>query len=164
MTAAPNPLALRRYSDSDPDVVDLLRANMEEQSIVPSASVSCCAYRCGDDPKQAGLAPPYDVVVGADIINPDLDEPVLLVESILALSHERTVVILSMEARPRADISGFRELMRRSGFVVKDVMCSGGGGGCGCVPSRRPSLPNSAELLDETAPISIWRCMRRRIR
>jgi predicted nicotinamide N-methyase len=171
-------------TDGDPEAVELLHANVAaNQSRLPAA-VHCCEYKWGQqEPSstKAGLSPPYDILLGADIVNPDtLPQQQALVEALSGLSHPRTVTILAIQDRPYADIAGFRALLQARSFTVSETRL----GTCGQpMPSSRlgrmhrhfmrsvlrPVTPRShreataasggsARRLDESARVTLWVC------
>eukprot|EP01122_Echinamoeba_exundans_P002094 TRINITY_DN12057_c0_g1_i1.p1 TRINITY_DN12057_c0_g1~~TRINITY_DN12057_c0_g1_i1.p1 ORF type:complete len:214 (-),score=23.58 TRINITY_DN12057_c0_g1_i1:35-676(-) len=83
------------------ELMPLLKANVsanfssEEMKEMKSQVLP---FYWGTDPSKAGLEPPYDYIIGADIVyKADLVEP--LVQSMLQLSDESTQIIIALEPR-----------------------------------------------------------------
>jgi predicted nicotinamide N-methyase len=93
-------------TDGNIDLMTLLQGNIVRNSAVfehGNGSISVLPYRWGDDPLAAGLKPPYDIIVGADILfEPESFKP--LAESLQALCTSTTRVILCYEVRNNMDL------------------------------------------------------------
>lgn len=87
-----------------------LQANLP--NLVPSA-VSIIHYEWGS-PLPSSLLPPFDVVLGADIVYVEDNFPALA-WSLRALSDERTEILLSCRHR-YSEVERFFNVLRESGF------------------------------------------------
>ncbi len=79
-------------------------------------------FAWGDDARANGLAPPYDFVVGTDCVYVSTQIPPF-VDTLAALSDDRTVVVVVQETRDEAVARALDEALRER-FVVSSVSAS----------------------------------------
>lgn len=104
-----------------PEVVDHMRANVainfEHDSL--GNKIECVPFSWGDDPVEAGLRPPYDIVIGCDTIY-HVAQIGSFVMALQALSSERTSVILALERREPAVWTAFLQALK-AGFRLRTM-------------------------------------------
>lgn len=169
-------------TDGEPDAIAMLQANVNSNAALLPPTVTCAMFLWGEDPAEAGLAPPYDIIIGCDIINPDLLNTInpdpsraeKLVVSLKALSHASTVFIFAMEERPHADIARFERMLSAAGFEMSHVVrrvrpstmsrpwlcCAAAACNGSTVVAGEGGEPPPLSLaaLEEQSPVTIVRC------
>ena len=105
-----------------PEVMDHLEANVMQNFGAGGAGTSELRFSpfCwGTDPLVAGLSPPYDVVVATDVIY--LQAQIApLIHSLLALSDQRTAIVIAIERRDESVWLDFQQALKAA-FRVRRV-------------------------------------------
>jgi len=79
-----------------PELLEHLSANVAAN--VPGSVATVLGYEWGSPPVSAGLEPPYDMIIGADLLmNAGVVEP--LIAALTLLSDEKTICVLACELR-----------------------------------------------------------------
>lgn len=154
-------------TDGDVAAVELLRSNLASVKAqllphTPLPDIECATFRWGSDEPSDALAPPYDIIVGTDVVSggDDLNRVDALADTLAVLSHARTVLLLALQWRGNARLDHFHSLLQGAGFRVEILSAprwtrdqERGG-------NAQAGIGIDARALDEQAPITVWRCTR----